>query len=110
MCLEKLTLKAILRIKKEIGDDRLANTIYAKELLKRSVIIIDFGTATTLDVIDKNGVYDGGIITPGIDLSLNILNNKTAKLPLVKFKKTKKIIGHNTKQAIQSGFFGDIIL
>ena len=67
----------------------MANTIYAKELLKRSVIIIDFGTATTLDVIDKNGVYDGGIITPGIDLSLNILNNKTAKLPLVKFKNKK---------------------
>ena len=103
--LGKINIKSNIKNKKEIGDDRLANTIYAKELLKRSVIIIDFGTATTLDVIDKNGVYDGGIITPGIDLSLNILNNKTAKLPLVKFKKTKKIIGHNTKQAIQSGFF-----
>ena len=110
MCLEKLTLKAILRIKKEIGDDRLANTIYAKELLKRSVIIIDFGTATTLDVIDKNGVYDGGIITPGIDLSLNILNNKTAKLPLVKFKKTKKLLVIIQSKLYNLVFFGDIIL
>ncbi len=103
--LGKINIKSNINNKKEIGDDRLANTIYAKELLKKSIIIIDFGTATTLDVVDKNGVYDGGIITPGIDLSLSTLNNKTAKLPLVKFKKTKKIIGHNTKQAIQSGFF-----
>ena len=70
-----------------------------------SVIIIDFGTATTFDVIDSKGNYDGGIITPGIDLSLKVLSEKTAKLPLVKFAKTKNVIGRDTKSAIESGFF-----
>ena len=69
------------------------------------MIVIDFGTATTLDVLDRKGVYSGGVITPGIDLSLNSLKKMTAKLPLVKFKRTKNIVGKNTVQAIQSGFF-----
>ena len=55
--------------------------------------------------MNRKGVYFGGVITPGIDLSLNALRYKTAQLPLVKFKKTKKVIGFNTKEAIQSGFF-----
>ena len=80
--------------------------IYAKKKFKNSVIVIDFGTATTLDVLNKNGIYNGGVITPGIDLSLKSLKNMTAKLPLVEFKKTKKIIGNTTVSAIQSGFFG----
>ena len=81
----------------------------AKERFNKSVIIVDFGTATTLDVLNNHGVYHGGVITPGIEVSLNTLKNKTAKLPLVKFSRTKKVIGFNTKQAIQSGFFGDIV-
>ena len=91
--------------KDEIGDDRIANMIYAKKKFKKSVIVIDFGTATTLDVLNKDGVYNGGVITPGIDLSLNSLKSMTAQLPLVKFKKTKKVIGTSTVSAIQSGFF-----
>jgi type III pantothenate kinase len=79
--------------------------IYAKKLFRNSVIVIDFGTATTLDVLDHRGVYSGGVITPGIDLSLNTLKKMTAKLPLVKFKRTKNVVGRNTVQAIQSGFF-----
>ena len=54
----------------------------------KSKVIIDFGTATTIDVLDEKGVYDGGVITPGIDLSLKSLQMGTAKLPLVNFKKT----------------------
>ena len=77
----------------------------AKERFNKSVIIVDFGTATTLDVLNNFGVYHGGVITPGIEVSLNTLKNKTAKLPLVKFSRTKKVIGFNTKQAIQAGFF-----
>ena len=69
------------------------------------MIVIDFGTATTFDVIDSKGIYDGGIITPGIDLSLKVLSERTAKLPLVKFAKTNNVIGRDTKNAIQSGFF-----
>ncbi len=102
---KKINLEINIKKKEDIGDDRLVNIIFAKEKFKKSIIIVDFGTATTLDVLNKNGIYYGGIITPGIDLSLYSLKNKTAMLPLVKFKKTKKIVGFNTKEAIQSGFF-----
>ena len=98
-------LKTNIKNKSSIGDDRLINIIYAKHLFVKSIIIIDFGTATTIDVLDKKGVYDGGVITPGIDLSLKSLQMGTAKLPLVNFKKTNSIVGKSTKEAIQSGFF-----
>ena len=103
--LKKLDLKTKIRNKSEIGDDRIINMFYAKKKFKYSVIVIDFGTATTLDVLNEHGVYNGGVITPGIDLSLDSLKRMTAKLPLVKFSKTKKVIGTSTKSAIQSGFF-----
>jgi len=103
--IENFKFKTNIRNRNEIGDDRIVNMIYAKKLFRNSVIVIDFGTATTLDVLDHKGVYSGGVITPGIDLSLNALKNMTAKLPLVKFKRTKNIVGENTVQAIQSGFF-----
>ncbi len=98
-------LKTNIQNQKTIGDDRLINILYAKHLYNNTKMIIDFGTATTIDILDKNGVYDGGVITPGIDLSLKSLENGTAKLPLVNFKKTRTIVGRNTKEAIQSGFF-----
>ena len=103
--LEICKLKTNIKNKNSIGDDRLINIIYAKHMYIKSKIIIDFGTATTIDVLDEKGVYDGGVITPGIDLSLKSLQMGTAKLPLVNFKKTKSIIGKSTKEAIQSGFF-----
>ena len=81
--------------------------IYAKKVFDKSVIVIDFGALnTTLDVLNKDGVYDGGVITPGIEISLNSLKKMTAKLPLVEFKKTKRVTGTSTVSAIQSGFFG----
>ena len=83
----------------------MVNILYAKEKYKKSVVVIDFGTATTFDILNKEGVYFGGIITPGIELSLNILKLKTEKLPLVEFKKTKTVVGFSTKEAIQSGFY-----
>ena len=69
------------------------------------MLIVDFGTATTIDYLNKNSIYEGGIIAPGIDLSLNSLFKHTSKLPLIKFKKTKSVIGNNTKSAIKSGFY-----
>ena len=90
---KKIKLKINLKKKDEIGDDRIANIILAKERFNKSVIIVDFGTATTLDILNSHGVYHGGVITPGIEVSLNTLKNKTAKLPLVKFSRTKKVIG-----------------
>ncbi len=103
--LKSFKLKTNIKNKKTIGDDRLINIIFAKYLYLNSIIIIDFGTATTIDILNKKGAYDGGVITPGIDLSLKSLEEGTAKLPLVKFKKTKKIVGKSTMEAIQSGFF-----
>ncbi len=102
---KEINLKTNINNKKEIGDDRIINMFYTKELFKKSIIVVDFGTATTFDVLDKEGIYDGGVITPGIDLSLKALKDNTEKLPLVNFKKIKKVIGHNTQQAIKSGFF-----
>jgi len=98
-------LKTNIKKKKEIGDDRIINMFFAKQKYDHSIIVIDFGTATTFDVLNHDGIYDGGVITPGIELSLFALKANTAKLPLVKFKKTNKVIGMDTKEAIQSGFF-----
>ena len=103
--IKTLELKINIKKRENIGEDRITNAYYAKTKYLKNLIIIDFGTATTFDVIDSKGIYDGGIITPGIDLSLKVLSERTAKLPLVKFAKTKNVIGRDTKSAIQSGFF-----
>jgi len=103
--INKKNFNTLIKNKNSIGDDRIVNVSYAIEKFKKSIIVVDFGTATTFDVIDNKGVYVGGVITPGIDLSLNSLNINTAKLPLVNFKKTKSVVGIDTKMAIQSGFF-----
>ena len=103
--IKTLELKINIKKRENIGEDRITNAYYAKTKYLKNLIIIDFGTATTFDVIDSKGIYDGGIITPGIDVSLKVLSERTAKLPLVKFAKTKNVIGRDTKSAIQSGFF-----
>ena len=102
---KKLKIKTLIKNRKEIGSDRLVNVIYSLSLFKPPMLIVDFGTATTIDYLNKNSIYEGGIIAPGIDLSLNSLFKHTSKLPLIKFKKTKSIIGNNTKSAIKSGFY-----
>jgi len=102
----KLNIKINLKNKNQVGADRIANTIAVKSLYKKApTLVIDFGTATTFDVINNSGSYVGGLITPGINLSLQNLFNKTSKLPLVKFKKNNGIIGKNTKNAIQNGLY-----
>ena len=103
--IKTLDIKINMKDKKKIGEDRIVNAYFAKKKYLKNLIIIDFGTATTFDVIDSKGNYDGGIITPGIELSLKILSERTAKLPLVKFAKIKNVIGKDTRSAIQSGFF-----
>jgi len=90
---------------KQVGSDRLANVLAAYKLYKTNCIVVDFGTATTFDILTNKGVYEGGLITPGIGLSLSTLNSLTALLPLIKLKKTKKIIGKDTVSAINSGVY-----
>ncbi len=101
----RLKIQTLIKSKKEIGSDRLVNVIYSLNLFKPPILIVDLGTATTIDYLNKKSIYEGGIIAPGIDLSLNSLFKYTSKLPLIKFKKTRSIIGNNTKNAIKSGFY-----
>ena len=104
--LKKLNLTRLINIKvnkKEIGSDRLANAISVMSK-KKNFIVVDFGTATTFDVIKKNN-YLGGVIAPGVTLSLDNLIKKASLIPNIKLHKSKSIIGKNTEQAVLSGFF-----
>jgi len=107
-CIEikKLNLNKLIKInvnRKQIGSDRLCNAIGVNDN-KNNYIIIDFGTATTFDVVIKNK-YLGGIIAPGLSLSLNTLISKASLIPSLKLKKVHKILGKNTISAVRSGFY-----
>ena len=103
--LKQVPIKVDLSKPQDVGADRLVNALAVKEFYKTPAIIIDFGTATTFDVIDKKGRYAGGAIAPGINLSVEALHEATAKLPMINVKKPKSVIGKNTVEAIQSGIF-----
>ena len=101
-----LNLKSLIKIKanyKQVGSDRLTNAISLVNNTN-NFIILDFGTATTFDVLIKN-VYSGGIIAPGVRLSLNTLSDKATLIPKIDLKKIKNVIGINTISAVRSGFF-----
>ena len=104
--LKELNLKSILKIDvnyKQVGSDRLANAI-SVSTKNRNFIILDFGTATTFDVLVGDN-YKGGVISPGINLSLNVLSDKASLIPKINLKKMKKVVGKDTKSAVRSGFF-----
>ena len=101
-----LNLKSLINIKvnyKQVGSDRLTNAISLIDY-KNNFIILDFGTATTFDVL-INKTYRGGVIAPGIKLSLNTLSDKATLIPKVNLKKIKKVVGVDTISAVRSGFF-----
>ncbi len=89
----------------EVGADRLVNAAAIAAHYKTPAIVIDFGTATTFDVINSKGHYAGGAIAPGINLSIEALSRAAAKLPMVGIKRPEKVIGKNTVTAIQSGVY-----
>jgi type III pantothenate kinase len=89
----------------EVGADRLVNTVAAHDRYKGPLIVVDFGTATTFDVVDADGNYRGGVIAPGINLSLQALAMAAAKLPRVPIARTVKVIGTSTVACMQSGIF-----
>ena len=104
--LKDLDLKKMINIKvnyKQIGSDRLANALSVIGE-KKNYIILDFGTATTFDVLVKKNYY-GGVIAPGVKLSLKTLSDKASLIPNINLKKPKKVIGQNTINAVRSGFF-----
>ena len=104
--LKKLKLNNLLKIKvnkKQIGSDRLANAISVIDK-KRNFIVVDFGTATNFDVVIKDN-YIGGILAPGVNLSLNTLSDKASLIPKIKLEKITNVIGKNTTSAIRAGFY-----
>ncbi len=88
---------------KQVGSDRLVNAISLQNN-KHNFIILDFGTATTFDVVIKKD-YRGGIIAPGVKISLDTLSDKASLIPQINLKSTKNIVGNNTISAVRSGFF-----
>ena len=103
--LKDLNIKKILKIKiknyNQLGSDRIANALGAFNY--KNCLIIDFGTATTFDIV-KNGIYDGGVISPGVNLSILNLNKSTALLPLLNLKNKQNNYGKNTLEALNAGF------
>jgi type III pantothenate kinase len=89
----------------EVGADRLLNSLAAHQHYKGPLIVIDFGTATTFDVVDETGSYLGGVIAPGINLSIEALHRAAARLPRIGIGRPQAAIGRNTVSAMQSGIF-----
>jgi len=87
----------------EVGPDRLVNALAAARLYGAPAIVVDFGTATTFDVVAPDGAYIGGAIAPGLELGLEALAARTAKLPRVELRAPDRAIGRDTISAIQSG-------
>ncbi len=89
----------------QVGPDRLVNTVAGFDLFGGDLIMVDFGTATTFDVVDSDGAYIGGVIAPGVNLSLEALHQAAAALPHVDISKPQKVVGTNTVACMQSGVF-----
>jgi len=98
-------VKINIKNKNQVGSDRIANAVGVYKKYKTNCIVLDFGTATTFDVVTKNGIYNGGIIAPGVNLSIKSLINSADQIPIFNIKKQKKIIGKNTIEALRSGFY-----
>ena len=96
-------LKNLYRNPKQVGQDRLVNAYAAVMLYKAPLIVVDFGTAVTFDLISKHREYLGGMILPGLAISLDTLAERTALLPKVKLDKPKEFIGRDTKTSMLSG-------
>lgn len=96
-------VKICLDNPKEAGADRIANAVGAYVLYNYPVIVIDFGTATTFDIVNDKGEFVGGIIAPGVNLQVKALNKFTSKLPRIEITPSSAAIGHNTNDAILSG-------
>jgi type III pantothenate kinase len=86
-----------------IGPDRLANAMAARHHFGAPVVVVDFGTAVTFDVVDSRGNYIGGIIAPGLDVMTTYLHEKTALLPRIKIREVSAIVGKNTSEAMLIG-------
>lgn len=101
----KAPIKNLYRNPGQVGQDRLVDAVAVKELYGCPAIVIDFGTAITLDVINKRGEYLGGIIVPGIETSVRALSRQAALLPIIKVSAPKELVGRDTVNSMKSGIF-----
>jgi len=102
----KLGVKNLYKNPEEVGADRLVNAVAVRALTRKAAIVVDFGTATTLDCVSARGEYLGGAICPGLELAAEWLATHTAKLPRVTFLEAPpKAVGKTTKESLQSGLF-----
>jgi type III pantothenate kinase len=88
---------------REVGGDRLVNAVAAYDRFKTTCVVVDFGTAITYDAVSADGEYLGGIITPGVEISLEALAERAAKLPTIEMVEPRAVIGKSTVEAIRSG-------
>jgi len=106
-----LELKILYENPRDVGADRICNAVAGFHYYRGPLVILDFGTATTFDVVSENNEYLGGIIAPGIELTASILHQRAAKLPKVDLQFPTRVIGRNTESSIQSGLmFGTVEL
>jgi type III pantothenate kinase len=89
----------------QVGADRLVNTVGAYDRYGGDLIVVDFGTATTFDVVGHDGAYEGGVIAPGVNLSLKAMHDAAAALPFIDVTRPARVIGTNTVACMQSGIF-----
>lgn len=101
----RLPLEVLVERPPEVGADRLVNAVAAHARYGGPLIVVDFGTATTLDIVDGEGNYAGGVIAPGINLSMRALHMAAAQLPNVAVARPPRVIGRSTVDAMQSGVF-----
>jgi type III pantothenate kinase len=101
----ELGIKALIDHPQEVGADRLVNAVAAQARYGGPLIIVDFGTATTFDLVDRDGNYAGGVIAPGINLSIEALHRAAARLPRIGIGRPQSVIGRSTVPAMQSGIY-----
>ncbi len=101
----KLGIEVHVEKPEEVGADRLVNTVEAWNRFGCPLIVVDFGTATTFDVVGRNGAYLGGVIAPGVNLSLDALHAAAAKLPRIRVRRPVHVIGTSTISAMESGVY-----
>jgi type III pantothenate kinase len=105
----EIGLRILYEPPSDVGADRIVDAVAAIQKYGAPCIIVDFGTATTFNAIDKDGSYLGGVITPGIMISADALFERTAKLPRVDIKRPQKVIGSSTVAAMQSGLYNGYV-